>query len=78
MHSTINNQTFNEDGSESAVLKIKYNNPLDLIFQHLPLKEKVRTIEVNRMRNGYIFDTLTSVDICEIVITLRYHPLQKL
>ena len=63
----FNNQTFNEDGDESAILTIKYYNPPDLIFQHLPIKEKVKKIEVNRMRNGYIIDTLTSVDIQEIV-----------
>ena len=68
----FNNQTFNEDGNESAILRIKYYNPANLIFQHLPVKEKVKNdevknVEVNRMRNGYIIDTLTSVDICEIV-----------
>ena len=63
----FNNQTFNEDGDESAILTIKYHNPPDLIFQHLPIKEKDKKIEVNRMRNGFIVDTLTSVDICEIV-----------
>ena len=63
----FNNQSFNEDGDESAILTIKYYNPPDLIFQHLPIKEKVKKLEVNRMRNGYIIDTLTSVDIQEIV-----------
>ena len=63
----FNNQTFNEDGDESATLTIKYYNVPDLIFQHLPIKEKVKKIEVNRMRNGYIIDLLTSVDIQEIV-----------
>ena len=63
----FNNQSFNEDGNESAILTIKYYNPPDLIFQHLPVKEKVNKIEVNRMRNGYIIDTLTFVDIEEIV-----------
>ena len=63
----FNNQTFNQDGKESAVLQIKYYNPPNLISQHLPVKEKVNTIEVNRMRNRYIIDTLTSVDIQEIV-----------
>ena len=63
----FNNQTFSEDGDESAILTIKYYNPPDLIFQNLPVKEKFKKIEVNRMRNGYIVDTLTSVDICEIV-----------
>ena len=61
------NQTFNQDGNESVILKIKYYNPPDLILQHLPVKEKVKNIEVSRMRNGYIIDTLTSIDICEIV-----------
>ena len=63
----FNNQTFNEDGDESAILTIKYYNPPNLIFQHLPVKEKVKKLEVNRMRNGYIIDTLTSVDIQEII-----------
>ena len=61
----FNNQTFNQDGDESAMLRIKYYNPPDLIFQHLPVKN----VEVNRKRTGYIIDTLTSVDICEIVKT---------
>ena len=51
----------------SAFLKIKYYNPRDLIVQHLPIKERVNKIEINRMRNGYIIDHLTSVDIQEIV-----------
>ena len=57
-------EAFNiETFDESPILTIKYYNPPDLIFQHLPIKEKVEKIEVNRMRNGYIIDTLTSVDI---------------
>ena len=60
-------QAFNQDGDESAILGIKYYNPPNLIFQQLPVKEKVKGVEVNRMRNGYIKDTLTSVDIQEIV-----------
>ena len=63
----FNNQTFNEDGDESAILTIKYYNPPNLIFQHLPIKGKVKKIQVNSMRNGYIIDTLTSLDIHEIV-----------
>ena len=51
----------------SATLRIKYYYPPNLMFQHLPVKEKVKNSEVNRMRNGYIIDTLTSVDIQEIV-----------
>ena len=30
----FNNQTFNQDGNESAILRIKYYNPPDLLFQH--------------------------------------------
>ena len=60
----FNNQTFTQG---SAILKIKYYNPRDLIVQHLPIKEKVNKIEINRMRNGYIIDTLTSVDMQEII-----------
>ena len=63
----LNNQTFNQDCDESAILRIKYYNPPNLIFQHLPVKEKVKKVEVNKMRNGYIIDTLTSVDFCEII-----------
>ena len=60
----FNNQTFTQG---SAILKIKYYNPKNLIVQHLPIKEKEKKIEINRMRNGYIVETLTSVDIQEIV-----------
>ena len=50
----------------SAILKIKYYNPKSLIVQHLPVKEREKKIEINQMRNGYFFHTLTSVDIQEI------------
>ena len=60
----FNNQTFTQG---SAILKIKYYNPENLIVQHIPIKEKEKKLEINRMRNGYIIDTLTSVDIQEIV-----------
>ena len=60
----FNNQTFTQG---SAILKIKYYNPKNLIVQHLPVKEKEKKIEINRMRNGYIVQTLTSVDIQEII-----------
>ena len=60
--------------NRSAFLTIKYHNPANLVFQHLPIKEKIknpyknnRLEEINRMRNGIIIDTLTSVDIVEIV-----------
>ena len=36
----------------SAILKVKYYNPTRLIVQHLPVEEKVKKIEINRMRNG--------------------------
>ena len=60
----FNNQTFTKG---SAVLKVKYYNPKNLIDQHLPIKERVSKMEINRMRNGYIKETLTSVDIRENV-----------
>ena len=60
----FNNGNFNQG---SAILRIKYYNPKNLIVQHLPVKEKGGKLEINRMRNGYIIDYLTSVDIQEIV-----------
>ena len=60
----FNNQTFTQG---SAILKVKYYNPKNLIVQHLPVKEKEKKIEMIRMRNGYIINYLTSVDIQEIV-----------
>ena len=48
-------------------MKIKNYNPENLIVQHLPVKEREKKIESNRMRNGWKIDTLTSVDIREIV-----------
>ena len=60
--------------NRSAFLTIRYHNPENLVFQHLPTKEKIinpyknnRLEEINRMRNGIKADTLTSVDIVEIV-----------
>ena len=63
----FNIQTFNQDENESPFLKTKYYNPPNLIFQHSPVKEKVKNIEVKRTRNGYIIDTSKSVDIQKIV-----------
>ena len=51
----------------SGILKIKYYNPKNRIVQHLPIKGKVNKFEINRMRNGYITQIMTSVDIQEIV-----------
>ena len=39
----FNNQTFTQG---SAILKIKYYNPKNLIVQHLPVKEKVEKIKL--------------------------------
>ena len=64
---TFINQTFKQNGTESAILRIKYYKTPDRLFQHLPVKEKVKNVEVNRMRNGYIIDTLTSVNIQEVL-----------
>ena len=63
----VNNQTFNQEDNESDILRRKFYNPLDLMFQHLPVKYKVKNIEVIRMRKGYIIVTLPSVDFQEIV-----------
>ena len=60
----FNNQIFTQG---SAILKIKFYNPKNLIVQHPIVKEKEKKIEINRMRNGYITQVLTSVDIQEIV-----------
>ena len=60
----FNNGNFTQG---SAILKIKYYNPKNLIVQHLPVKEREKKIEINRMRNGYIIQTLTSGDIQEMV-----------
>ena len=58
-----------------AFLTVKYHNPENLVFQHLPVKEKVknpyknnRLGENKKMRNSIIIDILTSVDIVEIDI----------
>ena len=60
----FNNQTFTQG---SAILKIKNYNPKDLIVQNLTVKEREKKNEIIRMRNGYIIDTLTFVDIQENV-----------
>ena len=60
--------------NRSAFLTVKYHNPENLVFQHLPVKEKIensyknnRLEEISRMRNGIILDTLTSIDVVEII-----------
>ena len=59
--------SFNKDGNDSEFLEIKYYNPPNLIFRHLPIKEKIGNSKVKRMRIGYIIDTLTLLAVCEIV-----------
>ena len=51
----------------SAVSKIRFFNPKNLIVQHLPVKERVNKCELNRMRNGCIVEVLTSVDVRETI-----------
>ena len=63
--SKVNNQTFLQ---RSAILNVKIYNLPNLIVQHLPVKEKVNKIDINRLRFGCFVDTLTSVDIQEIVL----------
>ena len=72
--SLFNNGRWNKL-NRSAFLTVKYDNPENSVFQHLPVKEKInnpyknnRLEEINRMKKGTIIDTLTSVDIVEIVI----------
>ena len=60
----FNSHTFSQ---ASAILKVKVYYPKNLIVQHLPVKQKINKMEINRMRNGYITQVLTSVDIQEIV-----------
>ena len=57
-----------------AFLTVKYHNPENLVFLHLLVKGKItnpfkneRLHEIVRLRNGIIIDTLTSIDIIEIV-----------
>ena len=48
-----------------AFSKIKYHNPGELVVHNLPSKEREEKVEIIRMQNGYIVDTLTSVEIQE-------------
>ena len=60
----FNTQTFNQG---SAILKIRYYTPKNLIVQHLPVKERGKKFEINRLRNDYIIDAFTSIDAHEII-----------
>ena len=46
----------------SAILNVFFYNPSDLKFQHLAVREKIKNTELDRMKSGYIVDTLPSVD----------------
>ena len=60
----FNNQSFTQ---RSGILKIKNYYRKNLLVQHLPVKERKNKNEINRMRNRYITQVLTSVDIQENV-----------
>ena len=62
------------DLHRSAFSTVEYHSPEILIFQHLPVKEKIknpyknkRLEEVGMKRNGIIIDTMTKVDVVKIV-----------
>ena len=50
-------QSFHQDGNQSAIVKLNIYKKPDLVFQLLPIRERVENIEINRMKNGYIIDT---------------------
>ena len=60
--------------NRTTFLTVKYHNPENRIFQHFPVGEKInnpyknnRLEDINILRIGIRRDTLTSVDIIEIV-----------
>ena len=54
------------DGGKSAILRKKNITILLILYFNIYQLEK-SSKKVDRMRNGYIIDMLTSVDSCEIV-----------
>ena len=71
--SLFNNKKF-EELNLCCFLTVKYHNPEDLIFQHLPARDPIKAPyknnvndDLNRFRNGIVVATLTNVDILEIV-----------
>ena len=44
-------------------LIIEFYNPEDIIFQNVPIKGKIESTKVNRVRIGYVFEISTSVCI---------------
>ena len=51
----------------TAILKVKYYNPPELIFQHPPVEERLNIIEGIGMGNVFIIETVTSFDIKGII-----------
>ena len=56
----------------SVFLRVRYHNPKNLTFQHLPVKDDVildrkRYADVNRLQNGCITQVLPNVDVDENV-----------
>ena len=56
----------------SAFLRVRYYNPKNLIFLLSPMNESnfldgKKYKDVNRLRNGYVSQVLTNVNIVEIV-----------
>ena len=58
----------------SAFLTVKYHKPANLIFQHLPVKERIinpyehdRLEQMNCSRGGIVSDTIEFIDSVEIV-----------
>ena len=63
----VHNFIFGNFTEESVILKTKFYNPKNLFVHYVPVKERENEIENKHMRNGFIIDTLTSVDVQEIV-----------
>ena len=42
----FNNKTFNQDGNESSLLRMKHYNPPNPILQDIPVKAKLKTSEL--------------------------------
>ena len=49
----------------------KHYNPENTISQHIAIKGNVGNVEVNRVKNSNIRDTLTSVDFQETVTVVE-------
>ena len=60
-------ESFFQDGNDSAVFRKNNYTRLMLYFNIYQVQKKLKNIEVSRTKFGVIIDTLTSIDICEIV-----------